>query len=228
MTRATFIGFLVLGLVCAVLAYGQLTEPAPIGGGQTGDANPAPSRTSKNDLALADLEREVEVLKATVDGQRKRIDGLEETLARAEARALPTAVAEGPARVAEVPIAAGLEEQVTAILERRDEERRRRSREERVERMAGFFLRDIQVTDQQKKQFIEIVAAYWDERGKLMQREYSTPEERRAATDGLAADRDVKLQQVFDAAQYAQIAERLDRMNRGPGGRGGRPGRRGR
>jgi hypothetical protein len=235
MAKSHFIAFLLMGAAIAGLGVWmfQLSrdragedELAAVQGEETPDRVPAGGSTKRLEQRLTNLEGLLEQYREDT----KRIDTLEEKVAAIEAgRAPVVAAADGGVPVVASP---NLERSVEAILEKKEEERQKAEQERRVARMAGFFLRDIEATDDQKKKFVEIIAGYWDERRKIMvnQDTFATPEAREAANQQLAADRDLKLQQVFDAGQMAKLTERLDNMGRGFGrnrgnrGAGRRPG----
>jgi hypothetical protein len=199
--------------------------PAPEGYSSGGTSARAPGY----DRDIDALNRQVEGLRVALEDMQKKVRGLELALASRPIEAAPAAAGEGggEADTPAVAYSAYLEEQVSAILDKRAEEERKEQTRRRVEGMARFLLRDIQLTDDQQSNFIEVLAAYWDERARIMRQEYPTNEDRQAAVDGLTSDRNVKLQGIL-GSQYAQVSERLDRTNRGFAGRGNRgPSRRG-
>jgi hypothetical protein len=231
MTRGSFIALLAMGAVVVALGIGYFELAGKVdarldggidlasdggGGGSGGDDRQMRS-------ALRALQSQLDQYRETNSG---RVGKLEERLARVEAEAsFVTPVAAGGEPVAAAPLSGGLEQQVNQIIDRRDEARKKADAERRVGRMTDFFLREINATDDQRKRFTTIVAAFWDARGKISRQKYPNPEDRRAAMEALSTERNQKLQEVFDPGQMTQLTERLDRMNRGgPTGRGGRGG----
>jgi hypothetical protein len=231
MTKASFFAYLfmaaaIVGLFIWNLRLSgdlrQVTGDAPV----TADGSPAPragtpsreieSRLNSFEGRLYQFQDDLATGREEREGLRKELAGLGR---------VPASVAEAPTSSA--PVApGGLEEQVVAILDKREEERRQEQRERQVERMAGFFLRDVNATEDQRKRFIGAVAKFWDARGKLSSQDFATPEDRQAASEALRSEMDLELQQIFGGDQYTQVSERLNRMNRGfRGNRGGRGGR---
>jgi len=174
---------------------------------------------------VAALERKVLTLEADLDTHRTEIRDLRSALAALDAN-MPAPAAEGEAPVAKAPVPADLERHFQTFMSKYEEEKAARDRRAWAERAASGFLRRVEnVSDDQRKAFTNYVVAYWDERRKITREKYPTPEERQAATEALAAERNVKLQEIFDPAQYAQVSEMFGWMDRSGGRtpRGNRP-----
>ncbi len=225
MTRSTLLGFLILGLALAGLAVAQFTQPEHPSY-EDGAPNEAAPRTGRDGGKVADLERKVLTLEAIVDGQQTEIRSLKSALESVGTTVEPVA-ATGDSPVAAVRVPADLERQFAAYLDKREAEKAEKDRQARAERTAGMFLRRVDnVTADQKKAFSKVIATYFAERRNITREKYPSTEARQAATEALSADRDVKLQQIFDASQFAQVSQGFGWMDRSGGGRGGPRGNR--
>jgi hypothetical protein len=233
MSRGNLLTVAVLALALAGMFFWTLNLEQRLGGGGASQAS-APGRGGDLEQRLQDLETRVYSLDELTRGNQVEIEQMRTGFAKlsesndAHGRLLATlsgraSEAGAPATVAD----AGLKAQVEAILKEREE----KAQADRNERMARgwsrYLLSEIDATDDQKDQFVKVVASYMDGRGKVF-RKYADSgrgtdnTERDAELKALEQDRNQKLQGIFGASDYAKIEERLNRSGRrfGDGGRG--------
>lgn len=111
-------------------------------------------------------------------------------------------------------------------------ERAEKERKERTERMVRgwgrYLLADIEVSDEQRDNFVAVVSAYYDSRRSVYEKFRDggdgSNETRDAEVKLLETDRNEKLMGIFGAADFQKIEERFKNSQQRMSGRGGNRG----
>jgi hypothetical protein len=231
MTRGNLLVVTVLVLALVGMFFWTLSLQHQLEESTALDVSGGPGLSAGLDARIRQIESAQERTTAQVLENRtdlNRLEGAVSDLAAGQNAAAPASAGSAP-EIPATPIADAGDAAIRAAVEKVIEEKEAADRRERNERMAEgwsrWLLRDIAATDDQKSNFVKVVAAYLDGRGTVMQK-YAGEDGDQASRDAelkvLEDDRNAKLLGIFGSADYVKIEESLTRMNRMWGGRGNR------